>query len=72
MGVWFDDPDIELEDIFWYNLLGMEIELAWGRNQELVSIDEEYNTKSCYVELHRNGDLFLYKVIWMELIIQNS
>lgn len=66
MGVWFDDPDIELEDIFWYNLLGMEIELAWGRNEELVSIDEEYNTKSCYVELHRNGELNSIELIFQK------
>ena len=57
MGVWFNDPDIEMEDIYWYNHLGIQIELAWGENEELISIDEEYNTKSCYVELHRNSEL---------------
>lgn len=55
MGVWFDDPDIELEDIFWYNTLAEKIEKTLETNDELITIDEEYKTKSCYVELHRNG-----------------
>ena len=57
MGVWFDDPDIEMEDIYWYNLLAMQIKVSLLLNQGLVTIDKEHNTKSCYVELHRNGDL---------------
>ena len=26
MGVFFSDPDVELDDIFWYNALAIEIE----------------------------------------------
>ena len=57
MGVWFDDPDIELEDIYWYNILTMEIKKSFMKNEGLISVDREYKTKSCYVELHRNGEL---------------
>ena len=56
MGVWFDDPDIELEDIYWYNILAMEIKKSLMKNEGLISVDREYKTKSCYVELHRNGE----------------
>ena len=57
MGVWFDDPDIEMEDIYWYNILAIEIKKSLMKNEGLISVDREYKTKSCYVELHRNGDL---------------
>ena len=57
MGVWFDDPDIEMDDIYWYDTLAREIECSLRKNEGLISIDREYNTKSCYVELHRNGEL---------------
>ena len=55
MGVWFNDPDIEMDDIYWYNLLAMAIGDSFRENEGLISIDQEYKTKSCYVELHRNG-----------------
>ena len=55
MGVWFNDPDIEMVDIYWYNLLAMAIGDSFRENEGLISIDQEYKTKSCYVELHRNG-----------------
>ena len=57
MGVWFDDPDIEMEDIYWYNILAIEIKESFMKNEGLISVDREYKTKSCYVELHRNGQL---------------
>ena len=57
MGVWFDDPDIELEDIYWYNNLARQIEESLRNNDGFISVDREYKTKSCYVELHRIGDL---------------
>ena len=56
MGVWFNDPDIEMDDIYWYDILAREMEYWLGENKGLISIDEDYNTKSCYVELHRNGE----------------
>ena len=58
MGVWFDDPEIEIGDIFWYNILAQEISsMRHTNNRGLISIDQEYKTKSCYVELHRIGGL---------------
>ena len=56
MGVWFDDPDIEMDDINWYNILANEMDYSLRKSKEFVSIDKEYNTKSCYVELHRKGE----------------
>ena len=56
MGVWFDDPDIELDDIFWYNHLAREIEYSLLRGEGLVTVDKKTKTRSCYVELHRKGD----------------
>ena len=53
MGVFFNDPDVDLDEIFWYNQLAINLSLQ--KNQGLISIDEELNTRSCYVELHRKG-----------------
>ena len=58
MGVMFNDPNVEVSDLCWYNLLAKQLEDAWmerGKNGELVSHDKKRNTLSCYVELHRNG-----------------
>ena len=57
MGVWFDDPDIEMNDIYVYNLLAQQMDASQLLNEGLVTKDKKYNTKSCYVELHRNGEL---------------
>ena len=46
MGVWFDDPDVEMDDIYWYSILANEIRISWIKNEGLISIDQEYNTKS--------------------------
>ena len=51
MGVWFNDPDIRLEDIFWYNELAHIMD--YTKDENLISVDEKHKTKSCYVELHR-------------------
>ena len=56
MGVWFDDPDIEWDDIYWYNNLVEEMEYGLRENKELISVHEDLNMKSFYVELHRNGE----------------
>ena len=59
MGVWFNDPDIEMNDIFWYNILAQQI---YNNDTEgLISIDPDFGTKSCYVELHR--------IVFLNLII---
>ena len=55
MGVWFNDSEIELSDIFWYNHLGIMINDSLLKNEGLCSFDDHRNIKSCYVELHRNG-----------------
>ena len=55
MGVFFNDPDVDLDEIFWYNQLADTIKESLQQNEGLISIDEELNTRSCYVELHRIG-----------------
>ena len=56
MGVIFNDPDLELYDIYWYLALANQMEISLARNEGLITIDRKLNTKSCYVELHRNGE----------------
>ena len=53
MGVWFNDPNIRLEDIFWYCELAKDI--CNAKNKELIFVDEKLKTKSCFIELHRTG-----------------
>ena len=58
MGVFFNDPNHEMSDLCWYNILAKQLEDVWmdkEENGELVSYDQKRNTLSCYVELHRNG-----------------
>ena len=55
MGVLFNDPDVDLDDICWYNMLSCQIIESMGANEELITFDKESNTPSCYVELHRKG-----------------
>ena len=54
MGVFFNDPDVDLDEIFWYNELAENIK-ANEDDEGLISIDKKLNTRSCYVELHRKG-----------------
>ena len=54
MGVLFNDPDVDLDDIHWYNIMRMEMDKC-DASDELIAFDEELNTYSCYVELHREG-----------------
>ena len=56
MGVIFNDPDLELSDIYWYIILAQLMEKSLAKNEGLITIDRKLNTKSCYVELHRNGE----------------
>ena len=55
MGVFFNDPDVGLDEIFWYDQLAEAINLSLVQNEGLISVDEELNTRSCYVELHRKS-----------------
>ena len=57
IGVWFNDPDITLEDLCWYNNLALKICYLLDKNEELISLDNKLKIKSCYAELHRNGFL---------------
>ena len=60
MGVCFNDPDVEIYNIFWLHEVAKELARSSYDNEELISIDEKLQTASCYVELHRNGNSFLY------------
>ena len=55
MGVFFNDPDVNLDDIYWYNTLALMMSFSMEANEGLIVFDEELNTYSCYVELHRRG-----------------
>ena len=55
MGVWFNDPDVEMEDIFWYHVLTKAMHNSLVRSEGFISIDVKLGTLSCYVVLHRNG-----------------
>ena len=61
MGVIFNDPDIELYDIYWYIVLAEFMERSLADDEGLITVDQKLNTKSCYVELHRNGGFFITK-----------
>ena len=53
MGVMFNDPDIEIYEIAWFNLIAEEIEMSLFKNEGLISVDNNLGTQSCYVELQR-------------------
>ena len=55
MGIIFNDPDLELSDVHWYILLAETMEKSLIKNEGLITVNRKLNTKSCYVELHRNG-----------------
>ena len=55
MGVFFNDPDVTLDVIYWYNTLALMMDLSLDANEGLIVFDKELNTYSCYVELHRKG-----------------
>ena len=38
-------------------VLAEYMEKSLMRNEELITVDRKLNTKSCYVELHRNSDV---------------
>ena len=56
MGVFFNDPDMNSDDISWYNALSQAMGESIAKKEGLISIDKESKDLiSCYVELHRNG-----------------
>ena len=58
MGVCLNDPDMEQYDISWLNYLAFEMNESLDRNEGLVFMDFELRTRSCFVELQRNGIFF--------------
>ena len=55
LGVLFNDPDVDLDDIYWYNALAMKMSVSIHEKEGLVILDLECDTYSCYVELHSEG-----------------
>ena len=55
MYIFFNDPDVDLDELFWYNTLASAIFKSLYKNEGLISVEKELNTYSCYVELHRKG-----------------
>ena len=46
MGVWFNDPDVEMDEIIWYNILAIHM-LSKTADKDLISTNEEFGTASC-------------------------
>ena len=58
MGLHFDQPEVEMEQIIWFNILAGEMESSLLKKEGLVSICDKPSTMwsmSCYVEMHREG-----------------
>lgn len=51
-GVYFNDPDIEFEEIYWYNILAWQMANSFLKGEGLITRDDELDCYSCYVELH--------------------
>ena len=69
MGVIFNDPDLELDDIYWYMVLAEEMGSSLRRGEGLITMDKQLNTKSCYVELHRKGKSVSSKNTFFSLLM---
>ena len=57
MAAWFNDPVNDVYDIYWFGVLELEMETSLNKKEGLI-IDEDFDniwTRSCFVELHRNG-----------------
>ena len=57
MGVYFNDPNVDLDDLFWYNLLSSQMMSSLHANEGLIAFDKESKTPSCFVELHRKSSI---------------
>ena len=42
--------------IYLQTVLAEDIEKSLKRDEGLITVDQKLNTKSCYVELHRNSE----------------
>ena len=54
LGFMFDNPSVQMTDIYWIHIIGSIIEHSLHQNDGLITVDSRHKTKSCYVELHRN------------------
>ena len=68
MGVCFNDPDVEIYNIFWLHEVAKEIARSTYENKGLVSIDRKLQTRSCYAELQRNGNVFKFMITFRYFI----
>ena len=64
MGVSFNDPDIEDSDVIWYNIVATEMYKSIIQNEGLISVNDELETASCYVELHRKSLIDLFYMLF--------
>ena len=76
MGIWFNDPDIEMYDICWLNVIAREIDRYLYSNEGLITIDDELDIRSCYAELHRiwikklfNEKIVLYCIAYTKSLL---
>ena len=60
MGAWFNDPVNDVYDIYWFGVLELEMHTSILKDEGLISIDDELDTWSCFVELHRNGVSYFF------------
>ena len=73
MGILFNDPDVAMEDIYWYNALASAMTESLAKDEGLIIIESikqldstEKEVKTCYVELHRNGFIELWTILYCQ------
>lgn len=53
IGTWLNDPNVEMDEVIWYNILASEMLASILKQEGLISMNEKFETVSCYAELHR-------------------
>ena len=53
MGICYNDPILDVYDIHWFSVLELEMDTSILKKEGLILQDEEFETMSCFVELHR-------------------
>ena len=66
MGACYKDSMNNIYEIAWFSTLELDMETSIVKKEGLISIDKEFNTRSCYVELHRKASQFLLTVLKMQ------
>ena len=64
MGICYNDPILDVYDIHWFSVLELEMETSILKKEGLIMQDEEFETLSCFVELHRNRGSKLLKKLY--------